>query len=218
MPSSPATHPQPLGKALLATLAAGLLLLSSGACKPKAGPPEAAAAGTDTPPADTTGDATAPEAPSTDAPEWTPTDSQAALVHALSARDASPPCQGLLALSPSAWEDLVAVITHVTAPPWVGMRGATCLVTELGEHPEAPALLTAWVTAEETAGLGLLVLNLLDQLPEETAVAVALAAVTDGPNPEAAAARVGRAGSAAVRAVAEAAGGEDSRDEGGGGE
>jgi hypothetical protein len=106
------------------------------------------------------------------------TPSQQAMHKALSGRDVSPPCEQLEALSDTPLEDLKVMVERVSAPPWAGMRAAQCLVDR---HPDAIGEeLDRWVTDPALVGLGILVLNRLDDLPVATAIRVASLALEEG--------------------------------------
>ena len=97
---------------------------------------------------------------------------------ALSHRDGAPPCAEIEALSEAPVDDLKYVVNHISAPPWAGMRAAQCLIER---HPAAiEAELDLWVTDPGRVGLGILVLNRLDDLPVDTAVRVASLALEKG--------------------------------------
>ena len=83
-------------------------------------------------------------------------------------------------------------------PPWAGMRAANCVITRHGEA--AADTLVAWSTSVPLKGLGLLVLNHLDTLPEDLAVRVATEALA-GPLVEVAEPRVAASAHAPVRAL-----------------
>ena len=83
-----------------------------------------------------------------------------ALVSALSARHGAPACADLDATSPALQE----VITHVSVPPWVPMRAASCLIELHSDTSEAPFLM--WVSDPSLKGLGRMLLRRLDTLPE----------------------------------------------------
>lgn len=94
-----------------------------------------------------------------------------AATRVLSTRDGEPSCAEVEEVL--AETDPVAaylyIIEMVKMPPTVPMRAAGCL---LAGHAEAAApQIKRWVTEPELKGLGLLVLNRLDQLPEPLAVA-----------------------------------------------
>jgi hypothetical protein len=99
-----------------------------------------------------------------------------AMVQALSSKDRGPTCLEVEALAEAPVEALLHIVEHVPLPPQAPMRAATCLVDR---HADAvqDELLT-WVKQEETKGLGKLVLQRLDTLPEPIAVDVARVAVT----------------------------------------
>jgi len=118
-------------------------------------------------------------APAPPAPAPPPSDGPAeidGMVRALSARDRGPTCVELEAMSEAPVEALLHIVEHVPLPPQAPMRAATCLVDR---HADAiKDELLAWVKQEETKGLGKLVLQRLDTLPEPIAVDVARVAVT----------------------------------------
>ena len=127
------------------------------------------------------------------------TDARLALVRAFSAREQSSPCGTLDALTSDPVADLTWVVETVTTPPWVGMRAAECLITQHAE--ESRALLEIWVTHPEHKGLGWLVLDHLDALPQPMARDLALAAVSRGPDPAGARRRISRSKVPVVQAV-----------------
>jgi hypothetical protein len=94
-------------------------------------------------------------------------------------RDPEPECPAVEAGLASPTATLLAIAETVESPPWVGMRAAGCLV-EHAADPTVEAALIRWVSEEQLAGLGLLAVNLLDQMPEEVAMRVANAAL-EGP-------------------------------------
>ncbi len=104
---------------------------------------------------------------------------QTAMNRALSHRDASPPCAEVEALSKTPVADLKYLVTHVTAPPWAGMRAAGCLIS--GHPTEIDTELESWVTSPDFAGLGILVLNQIDALPVEIGTRIAALALEKGP-------------------------------------
>jgi len=129
------------------------------------------------------------------------TPSQVAMHRALSHRDGSPPCADIEALSKKPVEDLKFIVEHVPAPPWAGMRAAQCLIEH---HPAAiDAELDTWVTDPQLAGLGILVLNRLDDLPVETARRVAALALESGSERIGAKKRVAAAARPEVRELVE---------------
>jgi hypothetical protein len=132
------------------------------------------------------------------AADWTPTAGQEELARALSVRDAPPPCAELEAQAQDPLADLLAVVEHVQMPPWVSVRAATCVASRHAEAAEASLL--RWVTDPDLRGLGLVTLNLLDDIPEPVAARVAAAALA-GPSAEDARVRVARATTPAVRAL-----------------
>ncbi len=98
------------------------------------------------------------------------------MVRALSARDGGPSCEAVEAMAADPVAALLHIVEHVPLPPQAPMRAAACL---LDRHPDdVRNELLAWVKQEETKGLGRLVLQRLDTLPEPVAVDVARVAVT----------------------------------------
>ena len=146
-------------------------------------------------------DAAAPAAPlAADPPVLRPSAAQQALVRALSPRERPAACSALGDLSSDLAEDLAWVADHVTAPPWVGMRAAECL---LRDHADtAGIVLRAWVTEPEARGLAWLVLDRLDTLPRPLALELARAAIDEGPDASGARKRIARSESAEIQAIA----------------
>ena len=119
-----------------------------------------------------------PQAPPSETPEpldsdsesWQPTASQEGIYRMLSVRDPEPGCASVAEASPTPALDLLALVDHAKQPPWVGMRAASCLVSdhldEVQEH------VVGWMRTEATYGLALMTIRRLDGLPEEVAVAV----------------------------------------------
>ena len=103
------------------------------------------------------------------------------MARALQARDAAPACDELEALSSEPETALIAVIEHVTMPPYVGIRAATCLID--GASIELTPTLVRWVSDPNTAGLATLVLTEIAALPVEVAHPIAAAALA-GPHRE----------------------------------
>lgn len=138
--------------------------------------------------------------PAADSPAAVPSASQQALVRALSPRESPAACSALGALSSDLAGDLVWVADHVTAPPWVGMRAAECL---LQDHAgTAGPYLRAWLTEPEARGLAWLVLDRLDTLPQPLALELARVAIAEGPDAGGARKRIARSDSAEIRAIA----------------
>jgi hypothetical protein len=104
---------------------------------------------------------------------------QKTIHRALSLRDGAPPCEQVESLSKTPVDDLKFMVAHVTAPPWVGMRAAACLIAR---HPtEIAAELDTWVTDPNLVGLGILTLNRIDALPVDIGTMVAALALDNGP-------------------------------------
>ena len=114
-------------------------------------------------------------APPTVAQDWTPTAEQTAVYRALSARGEAPSCAEVEALATDPLDALRAVVEHAKMPPWAAMGAAHCIIE--GHAHEARADMTAWVSQEQTRGLGLLVLGKLDSLQPHLATEVATAAL-----------------------------------------
>jgi len=123
---------------------------------------------------------------------------QDAVIHALSSRDPVT-CASVEALTPTPVDTLRTVVKVVSMPPWVPMRAAQCLVE--GHGSEVRAELLQWVVDPEEQGLGLLVLDEIDRLPQDLALEVAKTALARGPDHAAAAQRVGRATSPQLKAL-----------------
>jgi len=128
-----------------------------------------------------------------------PSETQAAMYRAMALRDHIPPCETIEAMSTAPAEDLVWIADNATMPPWVGPRAVHCLV--VGHGPEATEALLRWVSDPETKGLGLVVLDDLDHLPDDLAVQVATRAL-EGPDPDAARERIRKDPREAIRAIA----------------
>jgi hypothetical protein len=120
-------------------------------------------------------------------------------VQALSVRDPAPTCADLGALSPTPAEDLVWVVTHVTSPPWAGMKAAECLIE--GHAESVRPTLQTWVTDERLKGLGWVVLKHLDAMPRPLALELAQLAVDKGPDPDGARRRIRRSKVAEIQAI-----------------
>jgi hypothetical protein len=76
-------------------------------------------------------------------------------------------------------EVLVEIAEEATAPPWAGMRAASCLA-RLYSAESLPSMET-WILDESKAGLALVVLGELDHMPEATARKLAKLALERGP-------------------------------------
>ena len=88
---------------------------------------------------------------------------------ALSARHAAP-CERVTATSTAPAHDLLAIVTHVTMPPWAPMRAADCLILRHADAPPVAGAMREWVADPERMGLGRLVVTRLDELDETLAV------------------------------------------------
>lgn len=125
--------------------------------------------------------------------------SQEALVEALSVREPPATCGALSALTPTPADDLAWVVSHVSSPPWAGMKAAECLVQD---HADAARpTLEAWVTDPRLKGLAWVVLKHLDAMPLPMALEVAQLAVDKGPDPEGAKRRIRRSEVPEIRAL-----------------
>lgn len=139
---------------------------------------------------------TASAEPTTEAPP----DGAEAIHRALSARDQSPPCEDVEALSTAPVEALLYIVEHATQPPWAGMRAAECLTLR---HAEAiQPQLTGWVQNPDTRGLALMVFNRLDEIPSTVALPVARASL-NGPLAEDARSRFQKLENAEIKAILE---------------
>ncbi len=143
-----------------------------------------------------------PTAPTPPAPPEAPPEGPAgidAMVRAMSARDRGPTCVEVEAMADDPVAALLHIVEHVPLPPQAPMRAATCLVDRHADAIQDELL--AWVKQGETKGLGKLVLQRLDTLPEPIAVDVARVAVT-GPLADEAVEAARASARAAVRAAA----------------
>jgi hypothetical protein len=111
------------------------------------------------------------------------------LVRALSARDAVA-CEALLSDRQAPAADLLAVVDQITMPPWAAMRAGSCLVRHHGA--EVQVQLAQWVVKPELKGLGWVVLDGLDHLPEPLAIELAQSALATGPDPDGARVRIAK--------------------------
>lgn len=133
------------------------------------------------------------------AQDWTP-DASAQQVHrALSLRHNVLPCEEVEALTPTPVQTLRDMVEHVRAPAWVPMRAATCLATRHGATVQADLL--AWVSDEATLGLGMHLLNHLDDMDEAVANAVAERALREGPEALEARSRIARSSRPSTQAL-----------------
>jgi hypothetical protein len=132
---------------------------------------------------------------------WSPSDEEAAVYRALSAKDA-PGCADVEALAADPVPALKAVVEHATMPPWAPMRAAHCLTTRHAE--QARAELLHWVSHDDTRGFALLVLDSLDAVAEAIALEIARAALA-GPLEADARERLTRCERPELKALAEPA-------------
>ena len=123
-----------------------------------------------------------------------------AMARALSKRDSAPPCGEVEALSLDPLTDLVWLVEHIQKPPWVGMRAARCVLEN--HSAEASAVLEDWVIDPALKGLGFLILDSLDDLPQTQAIELAQRALSEGPDPEAARTRVARSDNPLISVLA----------------
>lgn len=120
---------------------------------------------------------------------------------ALSVRHPTPDCAAVEALTPTPVPTLLQMVDEAQQPPWVPMRAAECLVVR---HPEEIRdRLDRWVVEPELRGLGLLVINRLDDLPLDLAKELAARAIAEGPEPEKTKARLLRLETPELRALGE---------------
>ncbi len=109
----------------------------------------------------------------------TPTPTQQALYDALVVRHDPPSCDSLTAMTPDPVTDLAWLVDHATAPAWVGMRAAQCLLTS---HARASqATFEGWLATEGHRGLAILFTQQVDQLPLDVAQALSRSALA-GPD------------------------------------
>jgi len=93
----------------------------------------------------------------------------------LSVRDHAPACATLTPGSDRLVEDLQWLMDHITAPPWVGVRAAQCII-ELHAETEVKRI-EGWVQDSGKPGLILVVLGALNQVSPQTARTIAQAAL-----------------------------------------
>jgi hypothetical protein len=122
-----------------------------------------------------------------------------AMVHALSIKDPTPPCEQVEALATDPVPLLLRAVNEVQRPPWVAMRAAECLVTRHAAAIEAE--MTSWMGDSQKKGLGLLVLDHLDAMEPTLATRIASAAMA-GPYRDAASVRIARSHVESVRTLA----------------
>jgi hypothetical protein len=134
---------------------------------------------------------------------WSPSPEEAAVYRALSARDAPAGCAEVEALASEPLDALRTVVERATMPPWAPMRAARCIVT----HHAEPARedLSAWLSDESKRGLGLIVLDAMDELPELLAVDLTAVALK-GPMADDARQRLADSDRPAIRALISADG------------
>lgn len=68
---------------------------------------------------------------------------------------------------------LVETAETVAMPPWVGTRAAHCVSELISVDSLAYGAAVRWVTDDSRAGLGLIVLDNLDSLPQDSALSLA---------------------------------------------
>lgn len=125
-------------------------------------------------------------------------DGAQAMHRALSARDQSPPCEDVEALSEAPVEALLYIVDNATQPPWAAMRAAECLTLR---HAEAvQPQLAGWVQSAETRGLALMVFNHLDEISDDVAFSLAQAALA-GPLAEDARPRLAKVENDQIKAL-----------------
>ena len=121
------------------------------------------------------------------------------MVQALSAKDRGPTCVEVEAMADAPVDALLHIVENVPMPPQAPMRAAICVLDRHGD--EARDAVLSWVKRDDTKGLGKLVLQRLDTLPEALAVDAARVAVT-GPLAEEAVEAARAAERESVRATA----------------
>ncbi len=92
-----------------------------------------------------------------------PTPGQQALYDALVVRHDPPTCAALDAMSPDPVTDLAWLVDNATAPAWVGMRAAQCLL--VGHPVEAQPHFEGWLSTHGHRGLAILFTQRVDELP-----------------------------------------------------
>lgn len=115
-----------------------------------------------------------------DAP--TPPPAEGTLTHAVwqsLAQRHDPGCESALAKGErdAVREALVTVAETADAPPWAAVRAAVCLTREFGADETTGPVLERWVTDTAFSGLGTAVLQQLDALPQEQAMALGTSAL-----------------------------------------
>jgi len=130
-----------------------------------------------------------------------PSDTQAAMVRALSSRDAAPSCADLDAQTADPVADYRWIVEHVAMPPTAGIRAAECLV--VGHATAAADLMRRWVSEPQLKGFGWVALRHLDRVEPTLARELATLALTAGPDPAGAAKRIRALESAELRALAD---------------
>lgn len=105
----------------------------------------------------------------------TPTVAQQAMYDALVKRHSPPTCDALAAMSPAVVTDLAWLVDNATAPAWVGLRAAQCLLVA---HPMASqAIYQDWLSTDGHRGLAILLTQKVDELPLEVATALSRTAL-----------------------------------------
>ena len=141
-------------------------------------------------------DTTPPETPPLEL-----SDSQEAMAQLLSHRDAAPSCEDVTSLSSSdeILNDLILLSEQVHQPPWVGMRAAACVIED--HSTEAAFVLLGWTIKPDLLGLGWLVLDNLDAIPQDVAIAIATMAVILSPDIDAARRRISNSDNPTISAI-----------------
>ena len=133
------------------------------------------------------------------ASDYTPTPDDTAVHKALSVRHWDGDCAAVEALAKDSVGTLQNIVDHAKAPAWAPMRAATCLIR--GHAADKQPEIERWVSEPELLGLGILSLQMLDEMPEPVAVAVATKALQSGPTELEARDRIAKVQREPVRAL-----------------
>jgi hypothetical protein len=148
---------------------------------------------TEDPPAPPAAAEPAPEAPAPEKDpnlgEWEPSADQQKVYDRLKVKKPEPACKDVETGVSDALGAFRGIVEHVTTPPWVPMRAATCLINGHAKDIEPDAL--KWVADPEQTGLTTVVLGRLDTLPLAMAKTIATAALA-GPHKDLAKTRISR--------------------------
>jgi len=121
--------------------------------------------------------------------DWEPNADQQKVYDRLKVKKPEPVCSDVETGVADPVDALKGVVNHISNPPWVPMRAATCLLNAHAKAVEADTL--QWVADPEKASLTTVVLGRLDTLPIEMSKKIAAAALA-GPHKELAKTRISR--------------------------